>query len=83
MSVLYFEGIGRRKESTARVRLMSGSGKITVNDKPGEDYFPRLGDMEAIMAPLTTVGQDRAGYDITVVARPTRSSWASPVLWSK
>ena len=28
MSVQYFEGIGRRKESTARVRLMSGTGKF-------------------------------------------------------
>jgi small subunit ribosomal protein S9 len=69
MSVQYFEGIGRRKESSARVRLMSGTGKFVVNGKPGEDYFPRLGDMEAIMAPLSAVGQDRSTYDITVVVR--------------
>ena len=49
MSVQYFEGIGRRKESSARVRIMSGSGKFTVNDKPLEHYFPRTGDMEAIL----------------------------------
>ena len=43
MSVQYFEGIGRRKEATARVRVMSGTGKFTVNDKPIEDFFPRSG----------------------------------------
>ena len=39
----YYEGIGRRKESTARVRLTSGNGKIVVNEKEGAVYFPRLG----------------------------------------
>ena len=33
MTVQYFEGIGRRKEGSARVRLMSGTGKVTVNQK--------------------------------------------------
>jgi small subunit ribosomal protein S9 len=61
----YFEGVGRRKESTARVRLMSGSGLFTVNDRPLEEYFPRTGDMEAILAPLAAAGQDRQTYDIT------------------
>ena len=56
MSVQYYEGIGRRKESTARVRLMSGSGGFIVNEKPIEDYFTRLGDMEAILAPLAAAG---------------------------
>ncbi len=69
MSVQYFEGIGRRKESTARVRLMSGTGKFIVNDRPAEEYFPRIGDIEAIVAPLAATGQDRATYDITIVVR--------------
>jgi small subunit ribosomal protein S9 len=66
MTVQYYEGIGRRKESTARVRLMSGSGKFEVNDKTGEAYFTRTGDMEAIMAPLAAAGHERTIYDITV-----------------
>jgi small subunit ribosomal protein S9 len=66
MSVQYYEGIGRRKESTARVRLMSGSGKFIVNDKEAQDYFTRLGDLQAILAPLASVGQSPATYDITV-----------------
>jgi small subunit ribosomal protein S9 len=66
MSVQYYEGIGRRKESTARVRLMSGSGKFIVNDKEAQDYFTRLGDLQAILAPLAMVGQNPKTYDITV-----------------
>ena len=67
MSVQYFEGIGRRKASTARVRIMSGEGRFVVNEKEGEVYFPRLGDLEAILGPLSAAGQDRAKYDITVL----------------
>ena len=67
MSVQYYEGIGRRKEATARVRLMSGNGKFVVNEKMAEDYFTRMGDMEAILAPLFAAGQERASYDITVI----------------
>jgi small subunit ribosomal protein S9 len=66
MSVQYFEGIGRRKESIARVRLMSGSGKFTVNEKDLPAYFTRLGDIESILAPLKAAGQDVKTYDITV-----------------
>jgi len=63
--VQYFEGIGRRKESSARVRLMSGSGVFTVNERPIEDYFPRTGDIEAILGPMVAAGQDHKTYDIT------------------
>ena len=69
MSVQYFEGIGRRKASTARVRIMSGEGRFIVNDKDGEVFFPRLGDLEAILGPLSAAGQDRAKYDITVLVK--------------
>ena len=34
-----FYGTGRRKESVARVRLVPGSGKITVNGRDIDDYF--------------------------------------------
>lgn len=66
MSVQYYEGIGRRKEGTARVRIMNGSGVFTVNEKTLEEFFTRFGDIEAILAPLTTAGYDRRTYDITV-----------------
>lgn len=66
MSVQYYEGIGRRKASTARVRVMNGSGAFIVNEKSVEDYFPRLGDVNAILAPLDAVGERRENLDITV-----------------
>lgn len=69
MSIQYYEGIGRRKESSARVRLMSGSGVFTVNERTLEDYFPRTGDIEAILGPLAAAEQERASFDITVSVR--------------
>lgn len=67
MAVQYYEGIGRRKESTARVRIASGSGKFTINEKPVEDYFTRFGDTEVILGPVSAAGEDRSTLDITVV----------------
>ena len=66
MANQYYEGIGRRKESTARVRVMSGSGTFIVNDKPIEQYFTRLGDQESIILALSATGQERSQYDVTV-----------------
>lgn len=69
MAVQYYEGIGRRKESTARVRLMSGSGKFVVNERPAEDYFTRLGDIDAILAPLQAASENQSLLDISVVVK--------------
>jgi small subunit ribosomal protein S9 len=55
----YYEGVGRRKTSTARVRLYpGGEGTFIVNDRPVEEYFPRLGDMDNLMAPLRVTEQE-------------------------
>ena len=62
----YFEAVGRRKESTARVRLADGSGNFTVNEKEAAVYFPRVGDLNDIMRSFDAVGQDAKKYDITV-----------------
>ena len=35
----YVYAIGRRKRSTARIRLFAGKGQIIVNDKPADEYF--------------------------------------------
>ena len=62
----YYEAVGRRKESTARVRLSDGSGNFTVNEKEGAIYFPRVGDLNDILRSFDAVGQDAKKYDITV-----------------
>ncbi len=67
MSVQYFEGVGRRKEATARVRVMSGTGQFTVNGKPLNEYFNRLGDVEEILKGFEATGQDSNTYDVTAM----------------
>ncbi len=69
MSVQYYEGVGRRKEATARVRVMSGSGRFIVNTKEAGDYFTRFGDIESILAPVAASGQEPNTLDITVVVK--------------
>jgi small subunit ribosomal protein S9 len=61
----YYEAIGRRKESTARVRIMDGSGTFKVNEKDGAVYFPRVGDLQDVLRAFAAVGQDANKYDIT------------------
>jgi len=66
MAGQYYEGVGRRKAATARVRLYPGGpGNLIINEKDGSDYLPRPGDVDILLEPLTTVGQLRS-YDITV-----------------
>jgi small subunit ribosomal protein S9 len=62
----YYEAIGRRKESTARVRLTDGSGTFTVNDKEAAVYFPRIGDLQDVLRAFAAVGQEAGRYDISV-----------------
>ena len=65
MATQYYEAVGRRKTSTARVRLAAGEGTITCNERAGQDYFPRPGDIDLVVAPLATAGL--AGkYDISI-----------------
>jgi len=66
MAVQYYEGIGRRKESTARVRLMRGSGKILVNGKPLEVYLPRVADKKKALAPLRLTNENLSQLAIVV-----------------
>ena len=62
----YFEGIGRRKQSSARVRLMAGTGSFIVNDKELQVYFPRLGDATDIIKAFEIANQGEKNYDVTV-----------------
>ena len=62
----YTEATGRRKESTARVRIYPGSGNFTVNEKPLEDYFTRAGDAPAILNAIEATGKSASAFDVTV-----------------
>jgi small subunit ribosomal protein S9 len=61
----YHYALGRRKSATARVRLMSGKGSITVNDKPANEYFADskflLNDLQQPFAVLDLTGK----FDVT------------------
>ena len=59
-----FPGTGRRKTSTARVRIAEGSGKLTVNGREFEDYFSHENFAKQAYAPLLTV-QLRDKIDVT------------------
>jgi small subunit ribosomal protein S9 len=61
----YIEAVGRRKTSTARVRLYPGSGEIVVNDKPMEQYFGRELDRMTLKQPLSLTGTE-ATFNISV-----------------
>ncbi|MFT4135442.1 30S ribosomal protein S9 [Microbacterium sp.] len=55
--------VGRRKQAIARVRLVPGSGTITVNDRAFEDYFPNKLHQQLVTDPFTVL--DLAGaYDV-------------------
>ena len=63
-----YTGTGRRKSSVARVRLVPGSGQITVNKKTGTDYFQQIQSyIQALKSPLETLGLENE-YDIIVLA---------------
>jgi small subunit ribosomal protein S9 len=51
-----FLGTGRRKTAIARVRLATGSGKITVNGRAVENYFPLDTLRATVSQPLTLTG---------------------------
>ncbi len=61
----YYEAVGRRKTSSARVRLYPGTGTVLVNERPLEEYFPRETDALATMRPLV-VTDTRNSYNVSV-----------------
>jgi len=66
MSVQYYEGVGRRKTSTARVRLFpNGNGNVVINDKPAKEFLPREGDLERALKPLQEAGMAQY-YNVSV-----------------
>lgn len=68
MSATQYYGTGRRKTSTARVFLQSGSGQITINDRSLNQYFGREVARMIVMQPLQLVDMaEKMDANITVV----------------
>ena len=67
MAEQYYEGVGRRKRATARVRITKGSGQFIVNGKEMLDYFTRETDNKAMFLPLAATNQDVRMFDISVM----------------
>lgn len=65
----YYEGIGRRKAATARVRIYpGGDGTIIVNERPVEQYFTREWDIKNLSEPLV-VTNNLGRFNVTVHVR--------------
>ena len=60
-----FVATGRRKTSVARIRMTPGNGKIDINGKSFEDYFPTVPLQNTVLQPLQVVKLTNA-YDISV-----------------
>jgi small subunit ribosomal protein S9 len=58
---------GRRKEAVARIRMSPGTGKIEVNGKAFEEYFPTSNLQNSILAPLQ-VAKSTNTFDVVVNA---------------
>ena len=61
-------GTGRRKTAIARVRLTTGTGKIVINGRPFENYFPMEALRGVVVQPFTATGTtDKFDAQITVI----------------
>ena len=61
----YFYGTGRRKDSVARVRVYTGTGKITINDRDIGNYFGLETLKLIVRSPLVLLGLE-GKYDVVV-----------------
>ncbi len=62
-----YTATGKRKEATAQVRMRPGTGKIIINKRPLEDYFPRETTRMLIRQPLElTNAVDRFDIEVNV-----------------
>ncbi|MEC8244283.1 MAG: 30S ribosomal protein S9 [Verrucomicrobiota bacterium] len=60
-----FVATGRRKTSTARVRIKEGTGKFSINNRPHNEYCTTEQQKKMIVAPLATAEKSGA-IDVTV-----------------
>lgn len=65
MTTVQYSGTGRRKNSVARVRLVPGNGKVTMNGKDITEYVPFANLREVVMQPFA-VTETSGNYDVLV-----------------
>lgn len=63
MSKPLVQATGRRKSSVARVRLHEGTGRVVINDRSLEDFFPTMAQRIRVLEPLR-VGEVEGRYDV-------------------
>ncbi len=59
---------GRRKTAVAHVWLTEGTGNITINGRPFEDYLPTIDLQNSIIAPFQAIGAQNK-FDVTITAK--------------
>lgn len=65
MNKAEFKGLGRRKSSIAKVKLVPGTGKISINKKEPSNYFPNELVIQDMMQPLEITNTAKS-YDVFV-----------------
>lgn len=65
MSKVEYKGLGRRKTSIARVRMVPGTGKVTINSKIPEEYFPNSIVIQKMEEPLV-VTKTKGTFDVQI-----------------
>ena len=75
----YFHGLGRRKESNARVRLYPGDGTIVVNGKNADELFAREEHRRLIKEPLFLTGTQNRYSAQVKCAGGGMTGWAGAI----
>ncbi|TCT21142.1 SSU ribosomal protein S9P [Melghiribacillus thermohalophilus] len=65
MAQVQYYGTGRRKNSVARVRLVPGTGRVMVNNRDAEEYFP-FETLRRILKQPLEVTETEGSYDVLV-----------------
>ncbi|WP_163971976.1 30S ribosomal protein S9 [Oceanobacillus halotolerans] len=65
MAQVQYYGTGRRKRSTARVRLVPGTGRVVINGRDAKDYFPYETQQIILNQPLEAT-DTKGTYDVLV-----------------
>ncbi len=68
MAETLYRATGRRKTASARVRLLAGDGKITVNGKDYAEFFPRPAHQNFVSGPLRLLEMQNR-YDVVVAVQ--------------